>query len=245
MNVLVVGGASGLGRALVELSRLRGDTVTVLDHDASGLEIYGSRIETAVCDIADRRSIEAALERISAAFRFDLVAITAGVSFVGRFEEIDPGEMARVLATNVTGTMMLVHALVTGRRIARGGRLVLTSSLSHYIGYPGASVYAASKDGVVAFGKSIAQDLRREQGIIVQIAAPGPMDTPHAERHAPLGSRRDRRAKPEAIAASVLRRRRAGLFVPGFAPSLMAVMGRLFPDLAARIMRDAIYKRLP
>lgn len=245
MNVLVVGGASGLGRALVELSLVRGDTVTVLDHDAAGLEIDASRIATAVCDIADRRSIDAALERISAASPFDLVAITAGVSVVGRFEEIDPGEMARVLAINLTGTMMLVHALVTGRRIARGGRLVLTSSLSHYVGYPGASAYAASKDGVVAFGKSIAQDLRSKHGITVQIAAPGPMDTPHAERHAPPGSRRDRRAKPEAIAASVLKRRRGGLFVPGFVPGIMAGMGRLFPGLAGRIMRDAIYKRLP
>lgn len=245
MKVLVVGGASGLGRAIVELSLQRGDDVTVLDHNASGLDFWSNRAATAVCNIADRESIDAALVSISAGSPFDLVAVTAGISAVGRFEEVDPIDMLRVVAINLTGSMVLTHALVTRGLIARGGRLVLTSSLSHYVGYPGASAYAASKDGIVAFGKGIAADLKRTHGITVQIAAPGPMDTPHAERYAPPGSRRDRRAKPEAIAASILQRRRAGLFVPGIAPRFMAGMGRLLPGLAGRIMLNAIYRRLP
>jgi len=189
--------------------------------------------------------VSSALVSVSSRSPFDLVAITAGISAVGRFEKMETIEMSRVLAVNLTGTMTVTQALVSRGMIGRGGRLVLTSSLSHFVGYPGASAYAASKDGVIAFGKSITAEFKRRHAITVQIAAPGPMDTPHADQHAPPGSRRDQRAKPETIAASILRRRRSGLFVPGLAARLLAGMGRLFPRLAGRVMLGAIYNRLP
>lgn len=245
MKVLVIGGASGLGRALVEIALQRGDDVTVLDLDAGALGTWSNRASFAACDVSNSGSVGGALASISSRSPFDLVAITAGVSAVARFEKMETIEMSRVLTINLTGTMTVTQALVSRGMIARGGRLVLTSSLSHFVGYPGASAYAASKDGVIAFGKSIAAELKRKHAITVQIAAPGPMDTSHADRHAPPGSRRDRRAKPEAIAASILSRRRAGLFVPGLAPRLIASVGRLFPGLAGRVMVHTIYNRLP
>lgn len=245
MKVLVIGGASGLGRALVKIALQRGDDVTVLDSDAGALETWTDQALFAACDVSNSGSVSGALASISSRSPFDLVAITAGISAVGRFEKMETIEMSRVLAVNLTGTMTATEALVSGGMIARGGRLILTSSLSHFVGYPGASAYAASKDGVIAFGKSITAELKGKHAIKVQIAAPGPMDTPHADRHAPPGSRRDRRAKPEAIASSILRRHREGLFVPGMAARLMAGMGRFFPGLAGRVMLGAIYNRLP
>lgn len=245
MKVLVIGGASGLGRALVEIALQRGDDVTVLDLDAGALETWSDRAIIAACDVSNSGSVSSALVSVSSRSPFDLVAITAGISAVGRFEKMETIEMSRVLAVNLTGTMTVTQALVSRGMIGRGGRLVLTSSLSHFVGYPGASAYAASKDGVIAFGKSITAEFKRRHAITVQIAAPGPMDTPHADQHAPPGSRRDQRAKPETIAASILRRRRSGLFVPGLAARLLAGMGRLFPRLAGRVMLGAIYNRLP
>lgn len=245
MKVLVVGGASGLGRALVEIAIQRGDEVSVLDLDARALEAPADKAVIAVCDISNSESVGAALASLASRSPFDLVVLTAGISAVGRFEELELSEMWRVVAVNLTGTMIVTKALIRGEMIARGGRLVLTSSLSHFVGYPGASAYAASKDGVIAFGKSIAAEFRRRHSITVQIAAPDPMDTPHAERHAPPGSKRDRRAKPELVAAAILNRRRAGIFVPGLAARLMAGIGRFFPGLSGRLMLSAIYNRLP
>lgn len=245
MNMLIIGGASGLGRALVDLALRLGHEVCVLDHDQTGLMALPAAVATSVCDISDPDSIDEALDSVADRSQFDLVAITAGISAVGRFEEIDPTAMYRVTAINLTGTMMMTHALVKRGQLARGGRLVLTSSLSHFVGYPGASAYAATKDGVIAFGRSIRRELRRNHDVTVQIVAPGPMDTPHAARYAPPGSRADRRAKPETVAAAILSRRRGGLFVPDLASRSAAIAGRLMPALVGRIMRKAIYMRLP
>jgi cyclic-di-GMP-binding biofilm dispersal mediator protein len=245
MNLLIIGGASGLGRALVDLALSAGHQVSVLDHDTAGLAALPSTVPTAICDIADSGSVDDALAAVSHRSPFDLVAITAGVSAVGRFEEIDPAAMDRVTRINLTGTMMMTHALIARGCVARGGRLVLTSSLSYFVSYPGASAYAATKDGVVVFGKSIRRELQRVHGVTVQIVAPGPMDTPHAARYAPPGSRADRRAKPRAIAAQILRRRRGGLFVPDLASRGAAIAGSLLPQVVGRLMRKIIYRKLP
>lgn len=244
MKVLVVGGVSGLGQALVELALSHGSEVIVFDNDPAGLALHASNVITRFCDIADITSIDAALSSITIHSPFDLVAITAGINAVGRFEELNPSAMSRVVAVNLTGTMQLTRELVTRGLIARGGRLVLTSSLSHFVGYPGASAYAASKDGVAVFGISIRQELRRKHGITVQVVAPGPMDTPHAERYAPPGSRGAHRTRPQAIAESILERRQAGLFVPSVGAALVAVIGSLVPSLAGRVMHRLIYLRL-
>ena len=244
MKVLVIGGASGLGEAVADQALHRGDAVTVLDFDAERLEKFSARARTGQCDIADGSSVERALDSVAESGPFDLVVFTAGISAVGRFEELDPIIMARVVGINLTGTMVTTAAILERDMIAPSGRLVFTSSLSYFVGYPGASAYAASKDGLVAFARSIRRELRRRHAIVVQVVTPGPMDTAHAERYAPPGSRRDRRTSPKKVAATILRATRNGLIIPGAAARLAATVGWLAPVWTGRIMRRVIYDRL-
>lgn len=243
MRVLVVGGASGLGRAIAELCLARGDTVSVLDIDAAGLATLPASVERALLDLADGESVAAVVTALREGAPFDLVAVTAGISASGRFETLDRDRLAHVVATNLTGPISLVAALLQAGLVARKGRLVLVSSLSHFVGYPGASVYAATKQGLVGFARSIRPAVRRELGASVLVMAPGPMDTGHAERYAPPGSKRGGRINPDVVAAAILRRWSGGVMVPGLQAKLAAAAGVLCPQLIGRIMRRLIYER--
>jgi len=237
MNVLVVGGSAGLGRALVARCRAQGDKVTVLDIDTA------TDVDATYFDIADADSVPTTIVKLRGHAPFDLVAITAGVSAVGRFETVDAGRLSEVIAVNLTGPLLLTTAILKAGLIARGGRLVLVSSLSYFVGYPGASVYAATKQGLVGFAKSIRRVARREYGVTVMVVTPGPMDTGHAARYAPPGSGRGRRASPDAVAATILRRRSGGIVIPGAGSKLAAIAGMLFPRFTGRMMRRLIYDR--
>jgi len=237
MNVLVVGGSAGLGRALVARCQAQGDKVSVLDIDTA------TNVGATFFDIADADSVPATIVTLRGYAPFDLVAITAGVSAVGRFETLDIDRLSEVIAVNLTGPLLLTTALLKAGLIAKGGRLVLVSSLSHFVGYPGASVYAATKQGLVGFAKSIGRVARREYGVTVMVVTPGPMDTGHAERYAPPGSGRGTRTSPDSVAAAILRRRSGGIVIPGHGSKLAAIAGVLFPRFTGRMMRRLIYDR--
>jgi NAD(P)-dependent dehydrogenase (short-subunit alcohol dehydrogenase family) len=240
MNVLITGGASGLGAALVAACTARGDSVHVLD------------IAQPECDrwhphdmASDSAESWAALDRWLAAHGpFDRVILSAGISATGRFETIPLDQHRRVTAVNLTGPIRLVQMLQADELIARGGRLVLVASLSCYTGYPGAASYAASKDGLAGFAHSIRGPLRKA-GIAVQLVCPGPMDTPHATRYAPEGASAKGRLAPEPAARAILDApARRKVIIPGAGPKLAALMGQVAPQAMTRLMGRVLFSRL-
>ncbi len=111
------------------------------------------------------------------------------------------------------------------------------SSLSYFVGYPGASVYAATKDGIASYARSIRQELR-SANIHVLTVYPGPTRTAHAKRYSVDKSREHKRMHPDELARqiyrSVAKRRRT--LVPGLSNSVMAGFGKWLPGIAVRVM---------
>ncbi|NJL34947.1 MAG: SDR family oxidoreductase [Chloroflexaceae bacterium] len=99
---------------------------------------------------------------------------------------------------------MLTQGIVQAGLLRDGGALVLIASLSHYVGYPGAAVYAATKDGLASFGRSMAVALAPRQ-ISVLTVYPGPTRTAHARRYSPDNRHEQRRMPPEQLAALIFR----------------------------------------
>lgn len=243
MKVLVTGGASGLGAAVVAACAARGDAVTVLDI-APVAKAPGVRWLRA--DLAQPEALEPLADDLAAAGPFDLIVASAGISATGRFEAQDPAAFAPLIAVNLVAPAVLLAHLLRGGGIARGGRVVLVSSLSHFTGYPGAAVYGGTKDGLVALARGLRGPLWRSGRIAIHAVAPGPMDTPHAALHAPPGASGAGRIAPEAVAAFVLGLRgRRMVPVPGAGPRLMAAFGRIAPGLATRAMRRLIWAKYP
>jgi short-subunit dehydrogenase len=242
MTALIVGGAQGLGAALANQLAARGTKVCIVDLVSPAAPPAGAVFVR--CDLAASADLADLPNRLSAYGPFEMIVLSAGISAVGAFEGLAPEALEKVLNINCLAPITLSRALIAQGLIARRGRLVLIASLSHFTGYPGASVYAASKDALVAFAKSLRRPLRASHGIVVQVVTPGPMRTDHAERYAPKGSSGKGRADPAEIARAILRARRRLVIVPGMQTWVMATFGRLFPVTATRLMRRMLFERL-
>lgn len=140
----------------------------------------------------------------------------------------------------------MTPALLQARKIAQGGSLVFISSLSHFTGYPGAAVYAASKDGIASYARSLRAGLARQQ-IHVLTVFPGPTRTAHARRYSPDNSRENRRMLPAVLADQILQavQARQSILIPGLGNKLTALAGRLAPRLMEQVMRRVILDKLP
>ncbi|MEN3794100.1 SDR family NAD(P)-dependent oxidoreductase [Fulvimarina sp. MAC3] len=237
-RAFVTGAAAGLGRATAEQLAREGWEIVGLDRD------QGEHVSIRA-DLSDRREVLRALDEAIAAGPYDLALLNAGISATGRFEAIPAEAHERVLAVNAEAPILFANGLVRAEALKRGARLVFVSSLSHFVGYPGAASYAASKSAVAIYAKSIRKAMTA-RGYSVTLACPGPMRTAQAERHAPPDAKVDKRMSAEAAARIILKAAFAGRFltVPGVSNRAASLFGRLAPRFATRAMHRLIYEKL-
>ncbi|MHA1189458.1 MAG: SDR family NAD(P)-dependent oxidoreductase [Alphaproteobacteria bacterium] len=251
MRFLITGAASGLGRALAERVIADGGMLVAVDRDGDGLaeleELSANRLPiTAIrADLACTGDLAALSEKISENGPYDWVILNAGISATGLFEGIPIASQADVIAVNLTAPMVIAATLVRDYAIRPGSMLVFVASLSIYTGYPGAAAYGASKQGLAVFAKSLAGPLAKRK-INVLTVLPGPLDTPHAARHAPPGTSQKtaaRRMAPDAVARDILgRASRSGVLVPGAANKATALLGTIAPRTITALMRKVIFE---
>lgn len=180
-TAIVVGGASGIGRATCEVLARDGFHVAVADRDGAGAKeaaqaINGLAFEV---DVADEGSVVALFERAVQAFdgQLDALAIPAGIADLTPFMEIDVATWRRVHEINVIGTYLCIRE--AAKRMRPGGRICTVASVAGKRGggLSGTAAYAASKGAVLALSRNAARALA-ERGIIVNCVAPGATLTP-------------------------------------------------------------------
>ncbi len=251
-RVVVTGAASGIGAALVASYAALGCEAVGVDRDERlGAEVTEKiRVETGVTpgflygDLADPGDLNR-LARALASQKIDVFVHSAGINATGAFEHADVGAQRAVLDVNLRAPLQLTRALLASKVLTRGSSVVFVSSLSHFVSYPGAAVYAASKDGLTAYARSLGVALA-PQGIHVLTVFPGPTRTPHAARHSPDNRREHKRMPPEVLAAGVVRaveqkRRR---YVPGASNRAFAALGRWLPGLLERVMVRTLFEKM-
>jgi short-subunit dehydrogenase len=239
MKALITGASAGLGAAFAD--NLAGQNVSILNLDRA----KSDRHQTFTCDLSNRTSLDAVLPHIINQGPFDWLILNAGASATGKFEELPVEAMLKLIRLNAEAPMVLASHLLANNAVAKGGHIVLTSSLSHFTGYPGAAAYAASKSALAVFGTSI-RKAARAKGVTVTIAYPGPLATDHAARHAPTGTNAKARMAPDIAAAAILAAAKAGrkAAIPGLPNKIGALLGLLEPGLMTWAMRKIIYERL-
>lgn len=238
MRALVTGGSGGLGRAMVERLLELGHAVVSVDRAETPAGATGI-----MCDLAAREEVDRTLPAILAGGPYEVVIFNAGVSATGRFEAMPFEAYRRLMTVNAETPMLLAAALMRAGAATR--RMAFVSSLSHFTGYPGAAVYAASKDALAIYARSVRKPFARH-GVSVTLACPGPLRTGHAERHAPPGADPERRMDPDVAARAILDATLTGrrFVAPGAPARLAALAGMLFPGMATRRMRRLIFERL-
>lgn len=177
----ITGTSSGLGRALAEHALQRGDRVIATVRKLRALDElkarFPERLSVFVLDLTDTANVR---QIVDAAFGqagpVDYVISNAGYGLVGAAEELSDEQIARQLATNLTGSIQLIRAVLPHLRRQGGGRIMQVSSEGGQVAYPGFSLYHASKWGIEGFVEAVAQEVAGF-GIDFILAEPGPTDT--------------------------------------------------------------------
>jgi NAD(P)-dependent dehydrogenase (short-subunit alcohol dehydrogenase family) len=177
---VVLGGTSGIGRALVDgLVEAGADVVASsrrqaeVDATALAIEGGGKRTLRLASDVTDRVSLEALRDAAVEAFgKVDILINCAGRTHRRPTLDVDDGEWQGILDTNLTGTLRACQVF-GAHMLERGyGRIVNIASLASFVGLYEVAAYAASKAGVAALTRALAVEWGR-RGVLVNAIAPG------------------------------------------------------------------------
>jgi 2-hydroxycyclohexanecarboxyl-CoA dehydrogenase len=186
---IVVGGARGIGRAIVSTLAAAGADVVIGDFrqdvaeqtaidvsEASRSRVIAVRTDvTAIDDVARLRD-----EALRIFGKIDILVNSAGWDHLTPFVRTTPEMWDRVLAINFKGTVHTCHAVLPVMSAQKRGRIVNLSSDTARVGSFGEAIYAAAKAAVIAFSKTLAREHARDQ-INVNAVCPGLVDTPLIE----------------------------------------------------------------
>ena len=169
-NVLVTGGASGLGAAVAAAVDKAGGRPVILDRTRPGPDY-----EVEVVDLADRPAAERAVRAVSARVGgIDAVVTCAGTDACGKLDDVPAVDWDRVVLVNLLGTVAVVRAALPDLK-QRHGRVVTVASTLGLRALSDATAYCASKFGVVGFTRALAAETMGEVGVTMLV--PGGMQT--------------------------------------------------------------------
>jgi NAD(P)-dependent dehydrogenase (short-subunit alcohol dehydrogenase family) len=169
-TVVVTGGASGLGAAVVGAVAAAGGTPVALDVRRPDDGVVWEEV-----DLSRPREAEQAVQR--AAERdgpLRGVVTAAGIDACGRLDEVPHESWERVIAVNLVGTAAVVRAALPHLERS-GGRVVTVASTLGLRGVSDATAYCASKFGVVGFTRALAAETAGRVGVTLLV--PGGMQT--------------------------------------------------------------------
>jgi NAD(P)-dependent dehydrogenase (short-subunit alcohol dehydrogenase family) len=187
-TIVITGGGSGIGRAVVLLCAKRGDNVAVLDRDEDAAksaadEAMQNGAKGALglrCNVASEKEIEDAFGRTCETFGapYGLFA-NAGIDVGGFVHELPLATWHLVMETNLTGVFLSSkHGLRKMLEMNVRGSIVCTSSPTGFVALAagGASAYSATKAGISALVRCMAIDYA-QYGIRVNAIVPGATET--------------------------------------------------------------------
>jgi NAD(P)-dependent dehydrogenase (short-subunit alcohol dehydrogenase family) len=179
-TAVVIGGTSGIGRALVDgLVEAGADVVASsrqqeqVDATAAAIEEQGRKTLRLASDVGDKASLAALRDGVVAAFgKVDILVNCAGYTRRRPTLEVSEDEWQGIFDTNLTGTLRACQ--VFGEHmLERGyGRIVNIASLGSFVGLFEVAAYGASKAAVAALTRQLAVEWG-SRGVLVNAIAPG------------------------------------------------------------------------
>lgn len=177
---VVIGGTSGIGRAIAHgLAEAGADVVCTsrrqeqVEAAAAEIEGFGRRTIRCTSDVSDRSSLQELLAKCVSEFgKIDILVNCAGVTKRTPTLELDETDWAAILETNLNGTLRACQ--VFGRHMIANeyGRIINIASLSTFVALLEVAAYSASKAAVASLTKSLAVEWAKH-GVNVNAIAPG------------------------------------------------------------------------
>ena len=182
--ILITGASTGIGRACaLRLDRARWRVFAGIrnpSHAHSLTSAASPHLTPVTIDVTDPRSIETTAEQLGEELGdggLQGLVNNAGISVQGPLEYLEPEEIQRQFAVNVTGHVAVTKAMLPLLRLGRGRIVMMSSIAGRSISVPLISPYTASKVALEAIGEALRYELMPE-GIHVALIEPGSIDTP-------------------------------------------------------------------
>lgn len=215
-TAVVTGGASGIGRAVVDAFLREGARVGVVDRDKEAGQIEGLAFAV-VGDVGAPETWQEVHEQATERWgRLDVLVNNAGYGIRAAVTDTSWEDWQAIVTTNLSSVFLGCRTAIPLMRKAGGGSVVNMASVAGQIGMSERAAYCSTKAAVVGLSKAMAVDHAKE-GIRVNCVAPGTTDTPYFSKisaHLPdpdayradLAARQPlgRLGRPEEIAAATL-----------------------------------------
>ena len=182
---LITGAARGIGKAIALRMAAEGADIAFTD---LVIDEIGQETEKEIADLgvkckgyasnaADFAQTEAVVAQVKEEFgHIDILVNNAGITKDGLMLRMTEAQWDAVINVNLKSAFNFIHALVPIVMRQRGGSIINMASVVGVHGNAGQSNYAASKAGLIALAKSVAQEMG-SRGIRANAIAPGFIDT--------------------------------------------------------------------
>jgi NAD(P)-dependent dehydrogenase (short-subunit alcohol dehydrogenase family) len=179
-RIYLTGAASGIGRATAQILARGGAALALVDVNEDGLRAVAAETGGQVLrvDLLDGDAIDRSVEQAAALLGgLDGIVNCAGVPSGALIDDLPPAEWDRVVAINMTAPYRVCHTAVPWLRRETAGSIVnVASGMGLLPSSAGATAYAASKGGLIAFTKALAKDVGPT--IRANCVCPGVAETP-------------------------------------------------------------------
>lgn len=184
-TAIVTGGGQGIGRAITLRLAAEGCKVAIFDlkpdtAEATAEEARAAGGEARVygVDVADQEAVNAAVQQAESELGpIWLLVNNAGWDKPAPFLSTDKPLWDKIIAINLNGPLNTHKAVLPGMVARGGGRVVNIASDAARVGTSTEAVYSACKGGMIAFTKSMARELARNN-VLLNAVCPGPTNTP-------------------------------------------------------------------
>lgn len=183
--VIVTGGASGLGKAMVEAFAEEGATVVIADVNkadglqfASDLSSQGKQADFLFLDVSDAEQVNTAIDSVFKKYgKIDVLCNNAGVNVRKFALDISPEEWQKVINVNLSGMFYCAQAVGRVMVQQKSGKIINTASVSAVRGHLKRAPYASAKGGVYQMTKVLAHEWG-QYNVNVNAIGPGFVETP-------------------------------------------------------------------
>ena len=174
---LITGVSSGFGNEMIRQLLEKGDTVIGTVRNTKKVEEliakYPETFDCQILDVTDLTRIHSFIpEMFEKHGRIDVIVNNAGYGLFGAAEELDYENIQKIMDTNLTAPIMIIHDSLPFLRKQGGGRIIQLSSYGGQVAFAANSMYHATKFGIEGFCESVAQEVAR-YNIGITIVEPG------------------------------------------------------------------------
>jgi uncharacterized protein len=200
---VVTGASTGIGYELARECIENGFDVLIaadepqIQRAAETLRQDGARVEAVQANLVDRAGVDKLYSAVGGR-TVDALLANAGRGLGGGFLDQEPDDWQRVVDTNVTGTLLLIHRIAQDMRRLGRGRILLTGSIAGFIPGTYQAVYNASKAFLDSFSFALRHELKGS-GVSVTCLMPGATETDFFERAEMLNTKVGQAKKDDPV----------------------------------------------